>query len=69
MTVRTEATGDPDDVAITCFFPSSGEAGYVNRTTIEIEIESDAGMLAGVLHESGRKTTTDLLQTVASGAT
>jgi NAD(P)-dependent dehydrogenase (short-subunit alcohol dehydrogenase family) len=40
-----------------CVFLCSGEADYVNGTTIEI----DGGMLPGVLYEAGVKTITDLL--------
>jgi NAD(P)-dependent dehydrogenase (short-subunit alcohol dehydrogenase family) len=49
--------GEPDEVGRVCVFLSSGEADYVNGTTIEI----DGGMLPGVLYEAGLKTITDLL--------
>ena len=49
--------GEPDEVGRTCVFLCSGEADYINGTTIEI----DGGMLPGVLYESGLKTITDLL--------
>jgi NAD(P)-dependent dehydrogenase (short-subunit alcohol dehydrogenase family) len=49
--------GDPDEVGRTCVFLCSGQADYINGTTIEI----DGGMLPGVLYESGLQTITDLL--------
>ncbi|MCU0269735.1 MAG: SDR family oxidoreductase [Acidimicrobiales bacterium] len=49
--------GDPDEVGRTCVFLCSGEADYINGTTIEI----DGGMLPGVLYDAGLKTITDLL--------
>ncbi len=49
--------GEPDEVGRTCVFLCSGEADYINGTTIEI----DGGMLPGVLYEAGLKTITDLL--------
>jgi len=49
--------GEPSEVGRTCVFLCSGEADYVNGTTIEI----DGGMLPGVLYEAGLKTITDLL--------
>jgi len=36
----------------------SGEADFINGTTIEI----DGGMLPGVLYQPGLKTITDLMQ-------
>ena len=50
--------GEPDEVGRTCVFPCSGEADYINGTTIEI----DGGMLPGVLYEAGLETIIDLLQ-------
>ena len=49
--------GDPAEVGRTCVFLASGEADFINGTTIEI----DGGMLPGVLYEAGLKTITDLL--------
>jgi len=49
--------GDPNEVGRTCVFLCSGQADYINGTTIEI----DGGMLPGVLYESGLQTITDLL--------
>jgi NAD(P)-dependent dehydrogenase (short-subunit alcohol dehydrogenase family) len=49
--------GQPDEVGRACVFLCSGEADYINGTTIEI----DGGMLPGVLYEAGLKTITDLL--------
>ena len=49
--------GEPDEVGRACVFLCSGEADYINGTTIEI----DGGMLPGVLYESGLRTITDLL--------
>ena len=49
--------GAPSEVGRTCVFLCSGEADYINGTTIEI----DGGMLPGVLYEAGLKTITDLL--------
>lgn len=49
--------GTPDEVGRTCVFLSSGEADYINGTTIEV----DGGMLPGVLFDAGLKTITDLL--------
>jgi NAD(P)-dependent dehydrogenase (short-subunit alcohol dehydrogenase family) len=49
--------GEPDEVGRACVFLCSGEADYINGTTIEI----DGGMLPGVLYEAGLKTITDLL--------
>jgi NAD(P)-dependent dehydrogenase (short-subunit alcohol dehydrogenase family) len=49
--------GEPDEVGRTCVFLCSGEADFINGTTIEI----DGGMLPGVLYEAGLKTITDLL--------
>ena len=40
-----------------CVFLASGEADFVNGTTIEC----DGGMLPGVLYDAGLKTITDLL--------
>ena len=49
--------GEPAEVGRTCVFLASGEADFVNGTTIEI----DGGMLPGVLYDAGLKTITDLL--------
>jgi NAD(P)-dependent dehydrogenase (short-subunit alcohol dehydrogenase family) len=49
--------GEPAEVGRTCVFLASGEADFINGTTIEI----DGGMLPGVLYEAGLKTITDLL--------
>jgi len=49
--------GTPDEVGATCVFLCSGEADYINGTTIEL----DGGMLPGTLYEAGRKTIEDLL--------
>jgi NAD(P)-dependent dehydrogenase (short-subunit alcohol dehydrogenase family) len=49
--------GEPDEVGRACVFLCSGEADYINGTTIEI----DGGMLPGVLYDAGLKTVTDLL--------
>ncbi len=49
--------GTPDEVGRAVTFLCSGEADYVNGTTIEI----DGGMLPGVLYAAGLKTITDLL--------
>ncbi|MDQ6697630.1 MAG: SDR family oxidoreductase [Actinomycetota bacterium] len=49
--------GDPGEVGRTCVFLCSGEADYINGTTIEI----DGGMLPGVLYDAGLETITDLL--------
>lgn len=49
--------GEPAEVGRTCVFLASGEADYVNGTTVEI----DGGMLPGVLYDAGLKTITDLL--------
>nr|WP_090276997.1 SDR family oxidoreductase [Mycolicibacterium komanii]CRL70812.1 dehydrogenase [Mycolicibacterium komanii] len=49
--------GEPDEVGRAVVFLCSGQADYINGTTIEI----DGGMLPGVLYEAGLKTITDLL--------
>lgn len=49
--------GEPDEVGRTCVFLCSGQADYINGTTIEI----DGGMLPGVLYDAGLRTITDLL--------
>jgi NAD(P)-dependent dehydrogenase (short-subunit alcohol dehydrogenase family) len=49
--------GEPAEVGKACVFLCSGDADYINGTTIEI----DGGMLPGVLYEAGLKTITDLL--------
>jgi NAD(P)-dependent dehydrogenase (short-subunit alcohol dehydrogenase family) len=55
--VPMHRAGEPAEVGRTCVFLCSGQADYINGTTIEI----DGGMLPGVLYESGLKTITDLL--------
>jgi NAD(P)-dependent dehydrogenase (short-subunit alcohol dehydrogenase family) len=49
--------GTPDEVGRACVFLCSGQADYINGTTIEI----DGGMLPGVLYDSGLETITNLL--------
>jgi NAD(P)-dependent dehydrogenase (short-subunit alcohol dehydrogenase family) len=49
--------GEPSEVGRACVFLCSGEADYINGTTIEI----DGGMLPGILYDAGLKTITDLL--------
>jgi len=49
--------GEPDEVGRACVFLCSGDADYINGTTIEI----DGGMLPGGLYDAGLKTITDLL--------
>jgi NAD(P)-dependent dehydrogenase (short-subunit alcohol dehydrogenase family) len=49
--------GEPSEVGRACVFLCSGEADYINGTTIEI----DGGMLPGVLYDAGLRTITDLL--------
>jgi NAD(P)-dependent dehydrogenase (short-subunit alcohol dehydrogenase family) len=49
--------GSPDEVGRACVFLCSGEADFINGTTIEI----DGGMLPGVLYAAGLKTITNLL--------
>ena len=49
--------GEPDEVGRACVFLCSGQADFINGTTIEI----DGGMLPGVLYEAGLKTIKDLL--------
>ena len=49
--------GEPDEVGRACVFLCSGQADFINGTTIEI----DGGMLPGVLYEAGLKTIEDLL--------
>ncbi|MEX2254709.1 MAG: SDR family oxidoreductase [Acidimicrobiia bacterium] len=58
--------GTPDEVGATCVFLCSGDADYINGTSIEL----DGGMLPGTLYEAGRKTIEDLLavQPGTSGA-
>ncbi|MDT5338528.1 MAG: hypothetical protein QOD90_4033 [Mycobacterium sp.] len=55
--VPLKRAGGADEVGRACVFLCSGQADYINGTTIEI----DGGMLPGVLYESGLKTITDLL--------
>ncbi|WP_182523889.1 SDR family oxidoreductase [Nocardioides dongkuii] len=49
--------GTPAEVGRTVVFLCSGQADYINGTTIEM----DGGMLPGVLYENGLKAITDLL--------
>jgi NAD(P)-dependent dehydrogenase (short-subunit alcohol dehydrogenase family) len=49
--------GTPDEVGAACAFLCSGQADYINGTTIEI----DGGMLPGVLYDAGLRTIEDLL--------
>lgn len=49
--------GEPAEVGRAVVFLCSGQADYINGTTIEV----DGGMLPGVLYEAGLKTITDLL--------
>lgn len=49
--------GEPAEVGRVAVFLCSGQADYINGTTIEI----DGGMLPGVLYEAGLKIITDLL--------
>jgi len=55
--VPMHRAGEPAEVGRTCVFLCSGQAEYINGTTIEI----DGGMLPGVLYDAGLKTITDLL--------
>jgi NAD(P)-dependent dehydrogenase (short-subunit alcohol dehydrogenase family) len=55
--VPMHRAGEPGEVGRTCVFLCSGQADYINGTTIEI----DGGMLPGVLYDAGLKTITDLL--------
>ena len=55
--VPLKRAGGADEVGRTCVFLCSGQADYVNGTTIEI----DGGMLPGILYDAGLKTITDLL--------
>lgn len=55
--IPLKRAGGADEVGRTCVFLCSGQADYINGTTIEI----DGGMLPGVLYEAGLKTITDLL--------
>lgn len=55
--VPLKRAGDPSEVGRACVFLCSGQADFINGTTIEI----DGGMLPGVLYEAGLKTITDLL--------
>jgi NAD(P)-dependent dehydrogenase (short-subunit alcohol dehydrogenase family) len=49
--------GTPDEVGAACVFLCSGQADYINGTTIEI----DGGMLPGVLYDAGLRTIEELL--------
>jgi len=55
--VPLRRAGRPDEVGRACVFLCSGEADFINGTTIEI----DGGMLPGVLYEAGLKAIEDLL--------
>jgi NAD(P)-dependent dehydrogenase (short-subunit alcohol dehydrogenase family) len=55
--VPLNRAGGADEVGRTCVFLCSGQADYINGTTIEI----DGGMLPGVLYDAGLKTITDLM--------
>ena len=55
--VPLKRAGGADEVGRTCVYLCSGQADYINGTTIEI----DGGMLPGVLYEAGLKTITDLM--------
>jgi NAD(P)-dependent dehydrogenase (short-subunit alcohol dehydrogenase family) len=55
--VPLKRAGGSDEVGRTCVYLCSGQADYINGTTIEI----DGGMLPGVLYEAGLKTITDLM--------
>jgi NAD(P)-dependent dehydrogenase (short-subunit alcohol dehydrogenase family) len=49
--------GTPEEVGAACVFLCSGQADYINGTTIEV----DGGMLPGVLYDAGIRTIEDLL--------
>jgi NAD(P)-dependent dehydrogenase (short-subunit alcohol dehydrogenase family) len=55
--VPLRRAGEPLEVGRVCVFLASGDADFVNGTTIE----HDGGMLPGVLYDAGLKTITDLL--------
>ncbi len=55
--------GTPDEVGAACVFLCSGQADYINGTTIEI----DGGMLPGVLYDAGVRTIQDLLDDHGGG--
>jgi NAD(P)-dependent dehydrogenase (short-subunit alcohol dehydrogenase family) len=55
--VPLRRAGGTDEVGRTCVYLCSGQADYINGTTIEI----DGGMLPGVLYDAGLKTITDLM--------
>jgi NAD(P)-dependent dehydrogenase (short-subunit alcohol dehydrogenase family) len=55
--VPLRRAGEPAEVGRVCVFLASGDADFVNGTTIE----HDGGMLPGVLYDAGLKTITDLL--------
>lgn len=55
--VPLHRAGEPAEVGRAVVFLCSGQADFINGTTIEI----DGGMLPGVLYEAGLKTITDLL--------
>jgi NAD(P)-dependent dehydrogenase (short-subunit alcohol dehydrogenase family) len=49
--------GSADEVGAACVFLCSGQADYINGTTIEI----DGGMLPGILYQAGIRTIEELL--------
>ncbi len=49
--------GTPEEVGAACVFLCSGQADYINGTTIEV----DGGMLPGALYDAGLRTIQDLL--------
>jgi NAD(P)-dependent dehydrogenase (short-subunit alcohol dehydrogenase family) len=55
--VPLRRAGTPDEVGAACVFLCSGQADYINGTTIEM----DGGMLPGTLYETGIQTIEDLL--------
>jgi NAD(P)-dependent dehydrogenase (short-subunit alcohol dehydrogenase family) len=55
--VPLQRAGEPAEVGRVCVFLASGEADFINGTTIE----HDGGMLPGVLYDASLKTITDLL--------
>ena len=55
--IPLKRAADTSEVGRACVFLCSGQADYINGTTIEI----DGGMLPGVLYDAGLKPITDLL--------
>lgn len=55
--VPLKRAGEPEEVGRTCVYLCSGQADFINGTTIEM----DGGMLQGVLYDAGLATITDLL--------